>query len=334
MKFIPHRNIGSEKWDAVCASSSNAWFRHTNNFIDFSLTLGVESRNMSFAVVDDSGRFIALVPLLLQRMSENGMGEFAMGGTPIPFPAFGSNTTHDERMEAIVYIMQEIDSLAAANDVVRIRMFVDPLTDPIMLGQMITNPFTPFGFRDDSIETTTVDLVQNGDDMFNRIAKGHRSDIHFAQKQAYRVDIFDRDAITDELCDCYKELYFAAAERVVGTPQRWEKTFQQIKDGYGVLILGREEREEAYIAGNIVLAYRKRAYYALSATLREKKMRGLGALMQWETMNYLKRNNGTHYELGWLASEESSQKEKDIAHFKSLFGGDRLPVFRGTKEYR
>ncbi len=331
MSIISFEQIGCERWDAFCASSKNAWFRHTSTFIEFARTLAKGSENLSFAVVNTSENIIALFPLVMQT-TERGK-EFAMGGTPTPFPVFAGDSTHEERVKALNLGMDEIDRRAKKQSVTRTKIFVDSLTEPITSGQMQENPFLHFGYRDTSIETTCVDLRQTEENLYVNISPSHRANIRKAEDAGYVVDFFESDQEENSF-SIFEQIYFAAAGVKAGTPARWRATAGLMRKGFAMPALIRKKDSSQYVAGNMYMIYKQRAYYMLSATLPEyQKTRGLGHLLQWETMKFLKQKDFTHYEVGWIVPRESSQKEKDISHFKSLFGGKRFPVFSGEKNY-
>src|SRR3989344_5477164 len=100
--------IGVASWDALCASTPDAWFRHTSNFMDLALALDEtgESKNHSFAIMEND-QIVAVVPLIEQPIDETGKREYALGGmTPAPYPAFAAGLSDDKRKNSMLFIMQ------------------------------------------------------------------------------------------------------------------------------------------------------------------------------------------------------------------------------------
>lgn len=339
MNTLQLSDVSPAAWDAFCANSPDAWFRHTNQFIALALTLGEGSRNRSFAVTE-GGTLVAVVPLVEQVIAGTNTREYAMGGTPIPYPACAPGLPDKERDPLFSFIMAEIDRSAAEHGVACARMFVDPLTQPILNGTMRANPLPMYGYEDTSMSTVCMGLSLSEEEILAGMSARRRRYIGAAERKGlYRIDFLDRDSITEEIYHAYRELYFETAGKIVGTPERWQTMFEWLRSGSAILVLVRESRSGALIAGHLVMLYQKRGYDTISAIHPSRRNdHEIGPHMQWETMKYLKGRGFTHYEIGWLfphgiSEKVYSPKELAISHFKSLFGGTVLPLFRGKKYY-
>ncbi len=331
MNILAQQDIGDTAWDAFCATSPDAWLRHTRAFMALSLTLDPHARDYSFGVMRD-GALVAIVPLMCQ--GSEGQREFKMGGTPVPYPALAHDVTPEERADILKVIFDEVARLAKVNEVHAATMFVDPLA--ASSPSLRENPLVPFGFDDTSITTTCVDLRRDEKELLAAMAKGHRSDVHFAQKAGYAISCFDSRSFTHELAQMYTKIYFAAAGKEVGAPLRWEKTFDLVRRGDAFVVFGSPANGGEYVSCAMVFAYKKSAYYAQSALLPDARFayRGLGHLMQWEIMQRLRQNGFEQYDIGWQEKpEDSTPKEQAIARFKRLFGGTLLPMYRGVRTW-
>ena len=102
-------------------------------------------------------------------------------------------------------------------------------------------------------------------------------------------------------------------------------------------MLAREGNESTYLSGALIIAYKKGAVYGMAATHPSAKgTRGIGALIQWRTIEELKRRGFERYDVGWFDGTQESaitQKEANILNFKRHFGGDTVPLWAGVKEY-
>ena len=337
MEIVSFERIGVPEWDAFCLTASEAWMRHTSEFLAFAQTLGGEGRDASFAIVREDN-IIAVVPLVIQKIGDSEAREFAMGGTPIPFPALCDGLTEQERHEIYARIFNEIDGRAREHAISLLRMFLDPLTNSILEKKHKTNPLLLFGFNDTSAQTSSVDLSKSEDELLSHIQARQRRYIRAALALGYIVEFFDEKNITNEICTAFEKLYEKAAGRVVGTPERWEMTWDMVRKGMSIVLLVRVSGETEYCAGHVVMTYKEKAYDMLSAIApSHRSIRGIGALMHWEIFSFLKRRGFSRHEVGWILPETSeeaySKKELDISHFKSLFGGELLPLWRGEKLY-
>lgn len=338
MNIVSFETIGTEAWDEFCAASPEAWLRHASIFIEFAQTLGITTKNLSFAVRDNTG-ILAIVPLVMQGIDGTSKLEFAMGGTPTPFPAFRSGLSDEIRQQVFALIFKEIETRASSANVARLRTFIDPLSEPILDKKYVSNPLGAFNLHDTSIKTSIVDLKKTEDDVLSAIQSRQRRYIKAALKENYRVDFFDSQSFTGAISTAFEKLYEHAAGRIVGSPERWHMTWECMRRGYGFVILLQSPNEENYCAGHVVLTYKQRAYDLLSAIEpSHRDIRGIGPLIHWENMRYLKQRGFSHYEIGWLfpttiSEKVYTKKELAISHFKSLFGGEVFPFFRGELYY-
>ena len=338
MEIKSWEDIGAKKWDAFCEESTEAWLRHTSEFLAFAQTLGIESRDESFAVIQEE-KILAIAPLISQRISDSEAREFAIGGTPIPFPALRAGLSEDVRQEIYEIIFKEVDKKAQENNVSLIRMFLDPLTNPVLEKKYQTNPLIAFGFSDTSITTLIIDLQKSENEILSDIQARQRRYIRAILTAGYEAVFFDENTITDEACAAFEKLYEKAAGRIVGTPKRWRATWDMVRKGLSIVLLVRAPNEKEYCAGHVVMTYKKKAYDGLSAIApSHRDLRGIGALMHWKDFVFFKQHGFSRFEVGWILPETPnglySEKERSISHFKSLFGNEQLPLWRGEKRYR
>lgn len=338
MDIVYFDKVEAKEWDAFCEASPEAWARHTSAFITFSQSLGTEGSDASFALKKE-GRIIGVAPLSMQQESDPATRVFAAGGMAVPFPALAACLTEEERREAYAAIFKEIDDRARTHDVSLTRMFVDPLTDPVLAQHYKTNPLLAFGFTDTSIETSSVDLRASEDELLLKIQSRQRRYIRAALAAGYTAEFFDEKNITDEVYAAFEKLYEKAAGRIVGTPERWRLTWDMVRKGLHMVLLLRAPGVLEHCAGHIVMTYKGKAYDSMSAIAPSyRDIRGIGALMHWEIFRFLKGRGFSRFEIGWILPDTPawaySEKELAISHFKSLFGGELLPFWRGEKLYR
>lgn len=337
MTFSAFDKIGRSEWDEFCENSDSAWLRHTSHWIEFCLALNESNENLSFGVFED-GEMLAVVPLVKQPISgADGFYEFLTAGTPVAYPALKNGLADSKKNELIKAIFSEIDDVAARNSVAYSRFFIDPLTPESLSAESERNLLSDLGFDDVSLTTNIVNLSEDEAALFRNIRKGFRYDIRSMTKSGATVDFFDGKKITEDIFRKYKEIYFSAAGKEVGTKERWTATLKLIRLGYAVLAM--ESKEGEYISGAIFFTYKRVAYYAFGATASSfRHVNGVSHLLQWEVIKYLKINNFNFYELGWnfnknISDEVYSPKELNISFFKSGFGGKISPLFRGEKFY-
>ncbi len=340
IRCVPRSEIEDDVWDGFCATSPTAWFRNTTEFLQFTTEMSFDQniKDRSFGVFDDH-TLKALIALTVQPLHANPeLYEFGMGGTPIPYPAFAEMSLKDET-KLLKIIFSEIDRLAAEDHIVQARFFVDPLSPTLLSGRQRYNPFLKFGGHSTELTTNIIALHQTEEALLHDMARGHRTDIMFAQKQKYTVTIFDKTTITEAVFAQYQNLHLRAAGRKTRPDESWQTMLRWITNGQAILSFIHMSGESEYVSGALSITYQNKAYYGSGATDPDhEKIRGLGHWLQWETMRYLKKQGITHYETGWnyypiISSEVASPKELAIGHYKSLFGGMILPLWRADKYY-
>jgi len=330
-----------DEWNDFCLKSNSAWFRHTTFFLEYILHCRFDrlSRNLSFGIKQNN-KIVAVAPLILQTNYEDkDIFEFGLGDTPIPFPAFDNSLFPENKKEITKVIFEKIDELAKQNNISYAKFFVDPLTDDILLGTHITNPLPKFGYHETSISTNIIVLNKPIEEIFKDIRKGHKADIKNAIKNKFVVDFFSKENIKKEIFNIYKELHYLASGRKTRPDESWEDMFGFIKNGYSILALERKQDKQEYFAGVLVITYKGKAYYGSGATHpKYEGVRGIGHLLHWQIITYLKDNGYNYYETGWnyypiISQEVATDKELNISRFKSGFGGELYPLFRGEKFY-
>lgn len=339
METRPLDKMRRQEWNDFCHNSDSAWLRHTTHFQDFILHCRADNggKNLSFGVYDHD-ELIAVVPLIAQAVYEKPeVAEFAFADSNTPSPAFRSGETPGGRADILKRIFAEIDTVAAQHAVSYARFFVDPLSEYLLRSRQRINPLTKFGYNETSLSTTIIDLSKPEQELFGDIRKGHKADIKAAEKSGYVVEFFNAETVTQETFGFYKELHLLDAGRKTRPDASWDDMHSFIKSGNGALALLRDRNR--YATGAVVMAYKKNAYYSSGATHPEfAGARGVGHLLQWETIRYLKRSGFARYEIGWnyhpgISQKVVSEKDVNISRFKAGFGGDEYPLFRGEKFY-
>ena len=325
MTIVSAKDISDGEWDAFCDASSEAWVRHRTVGRRSALSLDAHNIDCSFGVISN-GKLVAVVPLVAQTLA-GGQREFAYSSSMhTPAPALADDVPPQERAALVQLCMDEVDRRAAETGAERSRMFVDPAVAP-----SAHNPLTVFGYEDASTVAHIIDLQHDEEELRAAMAKGHRLDITFAEKEKYIVDFFDHDSIIEEKWRVFVALYDAAAGKSVYSPAQWAEILQRLRGGFGLLGLIRRQEGE-YLSAVFVTTYKQRGYYSMGATAPEHRaLRGAGHLLQWRTMLELKRRGFKHYDIGWQSGD--SPKDISIADFKRRFGGTPAVLWAGIKTY-
>jgi len=341
MEIIKLTSELNDTWNNFCASNPNAWFRHTTHFIDYIMNCRFDdkSKNLSFLVYQNKV-LVAVVPLIIQSIyGKPELLEFAFTDTNTPYPCLGTSLSTDNAKQILKFIFEHINQLATEYNIVYARYFIEPLSDKILQSQYKINPLIYFDFIDTSISTSVINLNFNEDELLRNIRKGHKADIKFAEKQGYAVSIFDKNNITDEAFLTYKNMHFTAAGKKTRRDESWDIMYQWIKSGYAILALVKINCNGPFVGAAFVITSQCKAYYGSAAMDPSiDRMRGLGHLIQWEIIKYLKQNGFGYYDLGlnayvMISQDMPSRKDLSISIFKSGFANETYPFFRGEQFY-
>lgn len=340
-EIMPLTKERYDEWNRFCLESDSAWFRHTTWFLEYvqNCRFDKKSKNLSFGIYCDNN-LSAIAPLIMQTIyAEPELFEFAIGDTNTPFPAFDNSLHPNNKKDIVKIIFQEIDRLAKENNVVYAKFFIDPLTEEILDNRQRINHLPRFGYHDTSLSTNIISLSLPEEELFGNIRKGHKADIKTATKNGFVVDILSQENISAQCFQIYKNLHLLAAGRKTRPDESWDNMFEFINKGYSILALAKEPNNNQYVAGTFIITYKGKAYYGSGAIHPEfEKIRGVGHLLHWEAIKYLKKRRCNYYETGWnyypaISQEVASEKELNISLFKAGFGGEAFPLFRGEKFY-
>lgn len=342
MDVVSFEKIGEEKWNAFCDASPEAWIRHRSEGLRATLALDGRSKNHSFGIVRDN-TLVAIVPLITQPLIGTNSYEFAFSvnhrtsdthSLPTPAPALLGGLSSVEYENVRTMCFKEIDRLALILDVVRSRMFIDPLTVMAFGAVNTQNPLIAFGYEDagDSIVTHIVDLRLDEKVLRSRLSKGHRSDLVFAEKQEYQVNFYDGNSITEDIWKAFTCLYELAAGGPIGTSDRMDEIFERVRSGFALLVFICRKGTEEHLLGVLITIYKNGASYGIAATNPQHRMlRGIGQYIQWSIMCELKHLGFNQYDMGWQSG--STPKAESIDNFKRHFGGTPQQLLIGIKTY-
>ena len=338
LEVVPLGRDRYADWDSFCLKSSDAWFWHTTQWMEYTLHYRPElnPRSESFFCLHN-GRVAAICPLIVENDAAGSMAsEFSYGADAVPAPAFAGDLPEKVRRAAVQATFAHIDELAEKLNIARASFRVSPLvasfwSDPLPRA----NPLAKLGFNDISLATQVLDLAGNEQDILRQMRKGHRADIARAAG-LMEVSVLDRSSITAESFERYRLLHRKAAGRVTRPLETFQMMHDWIRAGQAILCVVTMERKD--VGFSLISVYKDGAYYSSSCEDPEFNHLPIGHLLQWRTIQWLKQHGIRQYEIGiqQFTSQfhsHTSEKERKIAFFKRGFGGQTVPFWRGEKFY-
>jgi hypothetical protein len=337
-RIVPLRRENYAEWDQFCRESPEAWFWHTTDWLEYTLHYRPElqPRTESFLCLHE-GNIAAVCPLILESKGETDQAaEFSYGGDAGPAPAFAENLPEKIKKAVVRAVFEQVDFLANKQNVARIAFRSSPLAAAFWgRSAPAPNPLVRLGFNDISLATQILDLQADDTEQLRGMRKGHRADITRAEK-LLQATVLDKETVTQEAFDRYRELHRKAAGRVTRPLATFQMMHDWIRNGLAVLCSASLGGVDVGFA--LVSVYKDGAYYSSSCEDPDHNDLPIGHLMQWRILQWLRQHGIRRYEIGWqmFASQPHavvSEKELRIAFFKRGFGGTTVPLWQGEKFY-
>jgi hypothetical protein len=339
LRIVPLSSESYPDWDRFCQQSDDAWFWHTTQWLKYTLHYRPElrPRSQSFLCLDDT-QILAVCPLIHEthQTEASEIGEFSYGSDAGPAPAFANALPERTKKAAMKAVFSHVDFLAKRLNVQRSSFRMSSPAPSFWKSSVPQpNPLMKLGFCDTSMATQVIDLSIEGQQLLRNMRKGHRADISRAEK-LMQAAVFDQDTITLEAFERYRLLHQKAAGRITRPLETFNMMYEWIRKGLGILSFASINGRDIGFA--LVSVYKDGAYYSSSCEDPEYNHLPVGHILQWKTIEWLKRHNCRHYEIGvqFYGSQPHtpiSEKELKIAFFKRGFGGSAVPYWRGEKFY-
>lgn len=338
MEIIPLTADLYEDWDRFCLESDEAWFWHTTDWLEYTLHLRPElkSQSQSFLIMNNNIP-LAICPLILNTVSdgEKVYNTFSFDRSHGLVPALKNGLATRQRETVLKLIFGHIDELAAQHDVKICLLKFSPIV-PAFYRQTQYNYLMKFGFLNTSLNTQVLALVDDSNQSYKKMRKGHKYDIHRGE-ETFEVNVYDKNSITKEIFDQYRLLHHKTAGRVTRPLITFEMMYRWILEGKA--ILGGASYKGKYVAFDLINIYKDGAYYSSASDDPDAETDvPTSHVLQWQVINWLKENGFRIYEIGLQQFgaqpyDFPSEKDKSISFFKRGFGGLTAPVFSGEKFY-
>lgn len=318
--------VGRKTWDAFVDGSDEAWLWHLFDFQE-ALATWPGRRDLSFAVADGRGEILAAVPLHLVARTRAGVLTLNLlestGG-----PAHANNLPAGIRQQIRQKARERLLALAGQNRVLAIDLALPPLA-PAYRGERCprVNPLLFFGCDNTLTQTYIIDLRRPEEEIWEGLSGNCRNMVKRAEKEGFVV----REAGSPGDLEHYYQMHLETYGRT-GAPPHPFSYFQQIWEnftcrGYSRIFLA-ELQGEVVAAANVG-AYKGAMIYWTGAGKAGLPTRGVNNLLQWQAINYARRQGYEWYESGEAFPNLREGKLKGLNDFKKSFGGALYPFYRG-----
>ncbi len=307
---LPRIELGSARWDALCAESHDAWFFHTSCWLPIQ-----KIEDVSFAVVDQDGEPLSLV----------GVGSPKNDtGTEVWLSNLRAGIAHVNGLP--VELRHELDRFALS-EVQRIAMSKEALRIDWELPSMPPGPYTlvsalrEFGYRCDIWPSKVLDLTFDEYALWRDYRKGCRSVIRRAQRLGVIVH-----EVTDESGVATFADIHSRRMRSLGAPSSDPDAFMEMWRLLHPLgqceILLASLPSGVPVSGILVLSFKNMAYYQAACSDPDHMESGGNTLLVHEAVVRAKKRGARLFHMGPspLASQVA-EKAYLVGRFKNQFGG-------------
>lgn len=274
-------------WDAFVERHRMGWFFHTSSWIQYEMARGDHDENLSFAVLDDDGRIVAVCPLLRQG------DRCTFEGAPGPLPLHTS-------CESASAAFGEVKRLGISAAFRTCPLLPSPRTEGFTVGW----------------QSRVVDLAWSADWLHANLRKSYKALINKGEHDYQIVVDHDGDLDLD-----YKLVHLAAGARprpaaTYDMQERW------IREGRAFLVGAVERWSRKWAAFAYIFTYKYAAYYGSGPSV----VPGVMHAVLWRAILEAKAIGCEKIELGW-DGHAKDKKGKAIEFFKAGFCKTTVPVY-------
>tara|TARA_B110000238_G_C16055354_1_gene407989 strand:- start:116 stop:1150 length:1035 start_codon:yes stop_codon:yes gene_type:complete len=309
-----------------------SWFL---NYVEV-LNSTSEIQNHTFVVYDENVP-ISIVPLYIEKIS--GLSQISMGQEPVYAPIFNKNISISEKYHD--YLLKKISDIALQNQCLLARFHASPLLNyhlypfEYLNAGYVENIFYPDWYIFKSKFSFVLNLLNTKEHIFNRIRKGHRSNIRQTIKIANLI-VIDKNTYTEELFSRYISLYYKVKGEKRNIDAFRLDSIAIKSDLQFIMICEYNNEFEGAIAFH---TYNNKARYNSSVQLYNKNIRIHPThFLLWSGIEYLQKKGYELLEIGDQVKENNqfsvSLKEKNLSHFKAGWGSDVISNIKVQKEFK
>jgi hypothetical protein len=338
LSSIRFTNFNSDEWDKTI-TEFDATINYTSWYLNYIEILNAKSniKNYTF-LIHKNNNPVAIVPLYLENIETEW--QISMGQEPVFAPIFIKTIDKSILGDLYQYLISKIDTLAEKFDCKLARFQYAPL----LHNDFFQNYYKDFGFVEDILypdwyifkakKSLIIDLNQDISDLYSSVRKSNKPHINKTRRET-KCFILDNSNFDQALFDDYVALYLS-----VKGNRRSLSAFSldasAIKSGLEVIILCQYNDS---IVGAIALhTFNNKARY--NSSVQDPKINRViypNHYLLWKAINYLKDNKYHRFEIGEQINEKDNakitDKERNLAHFKSGWGGDLVPWLKIQKNY-
>jgi hypothetical protein len=289
-------------------------------------------QDLSFTIFSNETQAAAYVPLYLCRVE--GQLEFSYGGRYLRAPLFNVPASSESRNEIEKKVFETIDAMAQKQGASVHRTAIEPAH--VLSGNVSGNFLSNYGYQDETTASQIIRLQQDEARLWSSVRKSYRPLINKSAKK-YPSFVLDNTNWSHQKCEEYRKLHLLASGRATRSLGTFEKMYEMIRQGQAFLV-NITDSSGQLIGAYLFYRFNGNVFYGSSATHPAANPGdGIGHCGIWLAIQYTRSKNDLYFEMGWQPLPEEpnvTDKLRNIALFKSGFGGEKINWFRGTKKFK
>lgn len=334
-KKISFNEVNSLTWDHWLEQLAEATYLHSSAWLKYISEFYDVVENASFCLLDAQNFPLAICPLIVN-IRKTRIGDISViGDNALGVPAL-LEVAPSFRKKILNEIINIYTKYAEKNNIVSIQMVRNPLTIKFnkqhSLGLDRCLELERFHFFQRVANTVVISLVNSEDTILGNMGKYHRRHINRAIKKGVKIKVFDNEANTDEVNNCFSRFqneHFKSAGRLTRPQKTWDLMSEMIFDNKAVLFVSHlNDKELSYLFCG---QYHKMAFGWSQVNVKEFEREYLPRhILEWKAFSYYKIKGYKFYEVGDRYYGPTplyipTEKVISIGVFKERYGGILLP---------
>ena len=333
MQIIPLTRNYKDAWDEIVYASDEAWMFHLYDYI-VNVDLGVWGyKSLSFLIEDENRKIVGIFPMFLKEYKKKNFIKeclLSSNGWGIAGLALINELNNKRRIKIREFAYNYVNLLARDYNVDRLEIRLPPLAPAYLppLNKKI-NPLIFSGLKDNSTNTYIVNL---SDKSKEQLWEGLKDGCQRAVKKALKNGVSVKQARGINDIKTYYMLHVDTYNRTGVKPHPF-KYFETIFNSKWANIFFAIYEKKIIAALNLA-AFKTGVLYWTGASLTDYLDLRANNLLQWNGILWAKKQGYKWYDSGeaWLGTNDT--KLKGLTRFKSSFGGELYPFYKGIKIYK
>jgi len=335
-KVVKYQDVPNELWDSWVLQIKESTYLHSSMFLNFLHAMIEPENRLTFALVENEDRPVALCPFGVSRNNIGGMEflEASWNGAPLGVAAQRVEIKPSLRMKTQRVVQDCYGGLLKDKGAKRCRLRLHPVSLDLLEGTK-TAALSQFALLQDGYEphpqnTLVVDLQNDEETLLLYVSRYQKKHIKKSVRDGLKfVEYAQTSKGLDEMFSEYQKTHFKSAGRLTRPQESFDLMLKFIKSGNARLFV--VFAEETPISFLYCGEFHGFAFGWSQANVDEfEKRYSPRHLLEWGAILSYKKRGFKFYELGtiWYTPQVykmPTHKELSKSEFKRRYGGVLMP---------